>query len=179
MAADDSEWAAERIAEANRHKTEGNEHLKQGNLKKALWSYHNIWLNVGGLKQSAGPAGMVPDQRKLTEAQKASISASVDELLTAMELNKAMVYIKQEEWGKGFDACNKVLQKQPTNAKALCRAGVCKMNSADLDVAKDLLAQANSAAPGDPGIALAQKQLAAKFKAQDAKDRKAWGGKLF
>jgi pentatricopeptide repeat protein len=83
--------------------------------------------------------------------------------------NMAACHIKNGNWEKAVKACDKVLEKQPNNAKALFRRGQSNLALKNLDKAETDLRKAIQIEPNDVGI---RNELAKIKKIRDEYDAK-------
>lgn len=101
------------IVQANVLKAQGNEFFKAGECRKALEKYNRIPLAIKGLikKQGdgagdgAGGMGMMGMQNKDEQALTDEERTEVMKLWHTCHINRAMCYIKLENWEKGVAAC--------------------------------------------------------------------------
>ena len=101
------------IVQANVLKAQGNELFKAGECRKALEKYNRIPLAIKGLikKQGdgagdgAGGMGMMGMQNKDEQALTDEERTEVMKLWHTCHINRAMCYIKLENWDKGVAAC--------------------------------------------------------------------------
>ena len=99
--------------QANVLKAQGNEFFKAGECRKALEKYNRIPLAIKGLikKQGdgagdgAGGMGMMGMQNKDEQALTDEERTEVMKLWHTCHINRAMCYIKLENWEKGVAAC--------------------------------------------------------------------------
>jgi FK506-binding protein 4/5 len=146
---------------ATKRKAEGNELFKGGKLVRAQKKYK------ASLDFVNSEYDMTDDEKKAAKDIKVSI-----------HLNLAACELKQANWSKVLEECNKALELQKSNTKALLRRGKAynEMNmwseaKADLQTVIDTWGAAE--------IADAKKELnkvLKKIKAQDDKDKKLFGG---
>lgn len=152
----------ERIAAANKLKTEGTECFKDGKYKEAAEKYKD----AAGYAVGEGISG-----NDVPEGERA--------LYVSCWSNAAMCYIKLKQWTEATAACNKVLEidsEANTNIKALYRRGLARLNVGLLKESKaDLMAAYNiDSSNKDVRRALASlKEASAEAK---KKEKAAFGG---
>uniref|UniRef100_A0A7S1HXC2 peptidylprolyl isomerase n=1 Tax=Eutreptiella gymnastica TaxID=73025 RepID=A0A7S1HXC2_9EUGL len=151
----------ERLEWASKRKAEGNELFKKGKNERARKKYQS------GI-------GYLESEYETTEQQR----QEAQDLKTTLHLNVAAVDIKRGMWDEVIKSCTRVLKVAPQNTKALLRQGKAYNELNELLEAKRSL-QAVLDQDGAPEVADARKEMAKvskKVKAQDDKDRKAFGG---
>lgn len=145
---------ADKIAEAQQRKAEGNAHFAKGDLKKALYSYHTAWLFIKGLNASVS---MVPESAR--QDVSSDEKSSIDQLTVSLHLNLAAVHLKEGKNEKVIDDCNTLLAIDPSNVKGRFRRGKARLALGNLDGAEEDLLAAKAKAPTDGGIARELKVL--------------------
>jgi len=108
----------EKIEAANQLKERGTKFLSEGKLSLALNKYNSI----GVLLEHTTPT----DQELRTQ---------IETVLVAGWLNCALVNMKQGETAECVKHCDKVIEKQPQNVKALYRKGQALQQRKDFDEA--------------------------------------------
>uniref|UniRef100_A0A3B3ZYM3 peptidylprolyl isomerase n=2 Tax=Periophthalmus magnuspinnatus TaxID=409849 RepID=A0A3B3ZYM3_9GOBI len=136
-------------------KEKGTQYFKEGKYKQASVQYKRIvlWLEH--------ESGLQEEDEKKAKA-----------LRLAAHLNLAMCYLKIQEPSHALDSCDKALELDPTNEKALFRRGEALFAMKEFDRAKDdfqkviQLYPSNKAAKSQ--VSLCQKRL----KEQHEKDKR-------
>jgi len=108
----------EKIEEASKMKERGTLFLSQNKLNLAL----NKYTAIGVLLEHTNP----------TEEE---LKTKVDAILVAGWLNCALVNMKQNETAECIKHCDKVLEKQPNNVKALYRKAQALQQRKDFEEA--------------------------------------------
>eukprot|EP00668_Euglena_longa_P014933 GGOE01018972.1.p1 GENE.GGOE01018972.1~~GGOE01018972.1.p1 ORF type:complete len:464 (-),score=128.36 GGOE01018972.1:219-1580(-) len=153
--------ASEKFEWANKRRAEGNELFKQGKVD-------------GAKKKYKASLDFISSDYQMSDKEKEEAKG----IKVLVHLNLAACEIKKGDWKTVLEDCNKVLELQPANAKALLRRGKAynEMNQwfeakADLQQVIDLV--------DCPEASDAKKELAKvvkKIKDQDAKDKRVFGG---
>eukprot|EP01001_Neometanema_parovale_P009785 NODE_6026_length_886_cov_111.808650_g5797_i0.p1 GENE.NODE_6026_length_886_cov_111.808650_g5797_i0~~NODE_6026_length_886_cov_111.808650_g5797_i0.p1 ORF type:complete len:184 (+),score=53.50 NODE_6026_length_886_cov_111.808650_g5797_i0:60-554(+) len=135
----------EKIQEGERLKEEANQLLKEGNLKKASFTYKQALMFVNDL--SGGAKNSDPNDQSMAMMQafagKNAPKATVDEEAAAkavalsLYLNLAHVDIKRELWHNAIEHAEKALSLDPGNIKGLYRRGKGHFGRGDIDRAKE------------------------------------------
>eukprot|EP00929_Paragymnodinium_shiwhaense_P003319 TRINITY_DN103787_c0_g1_i1.p1 TRINITY_DN103787_c0_g1~~TRINITY_DN103787_c0_g1_i1.p1 ORF type:complete len:211 (+),score=70.65 TRINITY_DN103787_c0_g1_i1:90-722(+) len=174
--------ALEQIAEAEVFKQEGNERVKAGEYKKALSSYHKVFLYLNGLSMpgeqseaaayskmigGSNPAQQVPDDRV----------EDVKALRATTWMNMGLCYIKTGAYPKCIDVCTKALEVSK-QSKAYFRRGQAHLELRHLDEAKADLEMAKDLEPSSTAIQAELKRLKLAFAQHEAKEKKKYS-KLF
>jgi len=149
------EWALKR-------KTEGNGLFKEGKVE-------------GAKKKYKASLDYVVSEYKMSDADKAQAKA----LKTAVHLNLAACHLRTADWRGAVEECNKVLEVEKDNGKALLRRGKAYNELNEWDNAMADLRRVAEADPPVPEAADARREMAAlakKRRDQDAKDRRLYSG---
>lgn len=146
---------AEKIEKANKEKEEGNHFFKQGQNQEALKHYHQGLLNINGL------VGL--DQKETSQ---------VNEIKVTICNNMAAVYLKQRKHEKAITYCNKVLEIDKRNVKAIFRRGKAYLEKDDVERAQEDLKEAEKINPEDSSIKKELALLKKKSAEQDKKQQK-------
>ncbi|KAJ1569008.1 hypothetical protein HK405_011098, partial [Cladochytrium tenue] len=85
-------------------------------------------------------------------------------------------HVRNEKWDRAIACCNKVLEKQPENPKALYRRGLSNLALRNLDLAEEDLNKALKLEPRDAGIAREVAKVKAVRAEYEAKQKKEWKG---
>jgi len=125
-------------------KQQGNEFFKAGNFKKAMVSYHEIFMYVHGFSEGSTKS-MMPGQT--TTPVTPEQMAAIRELKVAHFSNLSMCHLKLGNVERARDNCTKALAIDPTNEKALFRRGKCYSQLGALDEAKADLEQVLARSP--------------------------------
>eukprot|EP00931_Biecheleriopsis_adriatica_P110464 TRINITY_DN84751_c0_g1_i1.p1 TRINITY_DN84751_c0_g1~~TRINITY_DN84751_c0_g1_i1.p1 ORF type:complete len:223 (-),score=71.85 TRINITY_DN84751_c0_g1_i1:87-755(-) len=175
-----SEDVVSKIAEAENYKQQGNDRykaaLKDGNFKKALASYHKVFLYLNGLSmpgeksQAAQYAEMMGRSASGSAIPQEKVE-DVTKLKQSTHLNMAACYLKTAEHKKCVDSCSKALADGPLS-KAFFRRGQANLELGNLDEAKLDFEQARDLEPSDPAIEIQLRRLKQAFSQHDAKEKK-------
>jgi FK506-binding protein 8 len=87
---------------------------------------------------------------------------AAEELKTTAHSNLSACYLKEANFDKTIEHCQKVLDKQPKNVKSLFRLGQAYLGDKNFDKAKETLLQAQELDPEDKGIQNELKKVKAK-----------------
>ena len=133
--------------EALKLKNAGNEAFKAGDYKNALKNYSRIFIHIGmnphmDMSAMLG-GGKSPPQQQQAKKPVDPQTARVNELRLTAFNNMAMVYLKQKKWQQAREKCDKVIEKDAKNKKALFRRGIAlrHLNSFELARADFVAAQ--------------------------------------
>jgi len=110
--------SVEKLDESEKLKTRGTEFFQQGKNKLAVIKYQKI---VDYLQHESSLEGEQKEKR--------------DNLYRAAQLNLALVFLKQNETHEAIKHCEKVLEEDKTNVKALYRRAQAYQNQNDFDLA--------------------------------------------
>ncbi|XP_023562770.1 tetratricopeptide repeat protein 9C isoform X2 [Octodon degus] len=142
-----------RLQEARLLKEQGNQRYREGRFRAAAGRYHRALLQLRGLEPGLAPTPVpVPDlgQRApaLTPAQEDALRATQ----TACYNNLAACLLQMEpvNYERVREYSQKVLRRQPDNAKALYRAGVASFHLQDYEQAQRHLLAAVHRQPTGP-----------------------------
>ncbi|XP_045892859.1 peptidyl-prolyl cis-trans isomerase FKBP4 isoform X2 [Micropterus dolomieu] len=145
----------EKLEQSSIVKEKGTQYFKEGKYKQASVQYKRI---VSWLEHESG----------LSEEDEKKAKA----LRLAAHLNLAMCFLKLQESNQALESCDKALELDPSNEKALFRRGEALFGMKEFDRARDDFQQviqlypANKAAKSQ--VALCQKRL----KEQHEKDKR-------
>jgi len=128
----------QKIKAAGEIKSAGNELFKKQEYSKAAALYQKA-LNY------------IPEEEQNNK--------EVLELVKTLHLNLAGGFIKQKQFEEALESCQKVLEKDPTNGKALFRSGQAQLGLGKLEEAKEALNKALAAEPNDKNIHLELKKV--------------------
>ncbi|KAF9306451.1 hypothetical protein BGZ74_005829 [Mortierella antarctica] len=176
----------EKIKAALAHKDQGNEAFKQGDMKQALTQYHHAVLGLSGLDNKMTGMSMLSGMPPAPGAPESSSSGSggsaTDDQKNEIKTNLAVVYsnmgachLKNQNYKRAIEVCNKALQYDPANVKAKFRRAQAKLQEGNLAGAE---ADLNSLGEGVPGVKAELEKLKKKSKDADEKQRKTMGGFL-
>ncbi|XP_035978097.1 tetratricopeptide repeat protein 9C isoform X1 [Halichoerus grypus] len=141
-----------RLQEAQLYKEKGNQRYREGKYRDAVSRYHRALLQLRGLDPSLpspipnlGPQGpaLTPEQENILHTTQTDCYNNLAACLLQME---PVNYERVKEYSQ------KVLERQPDNAKALYRAGVAFFHLQDYDQAQHHLLAAVSRQPKDASI---------------------------
>nr|KAF6468493.1 tetratricopeptide repeat domain 9C [Rousettus aegyptiacus] len=136
-----------RLQEAQLYKEKGNQRYREGKYRDAVSRYHRALLQLRGLDPSLpspipnlGPQGpaLTPEQENTLHTIQTDCYNNLAACLLQME---PVNYERVKEYSQ------KVLERQPDNAKALYRAGVAFFHLQDYDQARHYLVAAVSRQP--------------------------------
>jgi tetratricopeptide (TPR) repeat protein len=154
-----SEQNPEKLSTAENYRTEGNEHFKKGDLKKAMGAYHNALMY---LKSLNGPS------QELSEKAKA--------IKLACYLNLAAAQLKESHWDKVIKYSTEALVIEPKNVKALFRRGKAHHNDKNLDAAEADLEAALRVEPNNAEVVQELQRVREKMKAHKQKEKQKFAG---
>lgn len=145
----------------NTERQEGNELYQTGNNKKALSKY------MRGLR--------ILDTAHLRNQEEEDQMKHVQVKLC---LNVALCSLKLQQNERAIAHCNRVLDVEPKNPKALYRKGMALVNLGDFTKAHKFLTRAQQQNPSDSSIARALKELDQKWRSWNNIERSRYG-KMF
>ncbi|XP_066107856.1 tetratricopeptide repeat protein 9C isoform X2 [Saccopteryx bilineata] len=140
-----------RLQEAQLYKEKGNQRYREGKYRDAVSGYHRALLQLRGLDPSLpspipnlGPQGpaLTPEQENILHTTQTDCYNNLAACLLQME---PVNYERVKEYSQ------KVLERQPDNAKALYRAGVAFFHLQDYDQARHYLLAAVNRQPKGGG----------------------------
>ncbi|KAM6159622.1 tetratricopeptide repeat protein 9C [Erethizon dorsatum] len=144
-----------RLQEAQLLKEQGNQRYREGRFRAAAGRYHRALLQLRGLEPGPVPAPVpVPDlgprAPTLTPAQEDALRNTQ----TACYNNLAACLLQMEpvNYERVREYSQKVLRRQPDNAKALYRAGVAFFHLQDYEQAQRHLLAAVHRQPKDADV---------------------------
>jgi len=149
------EQLEQKFAKAVVEKEEGNKFFKEGDSKKAAFHYHSALNYVNGL------VSLSPEESK-----------KVNEIKVSCNNNLAAVLIKDGKFERSVQCCNKVLEIEGNNVKALFRRGKAYLGKENLDKAEEDLKRALELDPTDKAIPKELSTLKTKSKKQEEKAKK-------
>ncbi|XP_037666034.1 tetratricopeptide repeat protein 9C-like [Choloepus didactylus] len=141
-----------RRQEAQLYKEEGNQRYREGKYRDAVRRYHRALLQLRGLDPSLpspipnlGPQGpaLTSEQENILYSTQTDCYNNLAVCLLQME---PVNYERVKEYSQ------KVLERQPGNAKALYRAGVAFFHLQDYEQAQHYLTAAISRQPKDTNV---------------------------
>ncbi|XP_034089419.1 peptidyl-prolyl cis-trans isomerase FKBP4 [Gymnodraco acuticeps] len=136
-------------------KEKGTQYFKEGKYKQASVQYKRIvsWLeNESGLSEE--------DEKKAKALQ------------LAANLNLAMCFLKLQEPNKALENCDKALELNPSNEKALFRRGEALFGMKEFDQAKDVFQQVLQLYPANKAAKSQVILCQTRIKAQHEKDKR-------
>ncbi|KAJ4938426.1 hypothetical protein JOQ06_003046 [Pogonophryne albipinna] len=136
-------------------KEKGTQYFKEGKYKQASVQYKRIvsWLeNESGLSEE--------DEKKAKALQ------------LAANLNLAMCFLKLQEPNKALENCDKALELNPSNEKALFRRGEALFGMKEFDQAKDVFQQVLQLYPANKAAKSQVVLCQTRIKAQHEKDKR-------
>jgi len=159
----------------NKIKDSGNKHFKEQKLDEAVYKYSKCLYYIEYLRSlTASEDGTPPPRAALLEAEDAALRT----FEAPCRLNRALCYIKQGQPHRAVDDCSKVLESEPSNAKALYRRGRAHHTSKQLTQARADLTAAAALLPKDAAVAQELRAVLEKIKEGKAKERAAYA-KMF
>ncbi|KAF4030927.1 Tetratricopeptide repeat [Phytophthora infestans] len=162
---------ADKVEQAELLKRQGNLHVKQGELKRALASYAKVFAYVNGLsvagdsmsQYAQGAAGMTATQQQGSQIQAVKV---------AVWANMALCYLKlgtQPE--RALSCCDKVLELEPQHNKARFRKAQAMVQLVYYESAYKLLSELLEEEPKNAAVRSEIRALQAKKRAYDAEAR--------
>jgi len=120
-------------------KEQGNEAFKKGNNQEALKCYSRIFMYLG-MNPRSNISNFTGQANPSAPRPKDPLEAKCDELRLNGFNNMAAVYAKMNNWQDCKEKCNKVLDLEANNAKALFRRGQAQRQLGSYELARsDLL----------------------------------------
>ncbi|EHB02100.1 Tetratricopeptide repeat protein 9C [Heterocephalus glaber] len=138
-----------RLQEAQLLKEQGNQRYREGRFRAAAGRYHRALLQLRGLEP--GPA---PDPGPRASALSAALEDALRSTQLACYNNLAACLLQMEpvNYERVREYSQKVLRRQPDNAKALYRAGVAFFHLQDYEQAQHYLLAAGHRQPKDASV---------------------------
>ncbi|ETK91802.1 hypothetical protein F441_04822 [Phytophthora nicotianae CJ01A1] len=170
---------AEKVEQGELLKRQGNLHVKQGELKRALASYAKVFAYVNGLsvagdsmsQYAQGAAGMTATQEQGSQIQAVKV---------AVWSNMALCHLKlgtQPE--RALNCCDKVLELEPQHSKARFRKAQAMVQLTHYERAYKLLSALLEEEPKNAAVRNEIRALQVKKRAYDAeakaKEKSAFG----
>ncbi|KAI0783645.1 TPR-like protein [Abortiporus biennis] len=109
----------QKIAVAKEKKDLADQSFKAGDLKNALWKYHEAILYLKGIYKDNTTA--MTGQPNPNDQEKNKPKTEADELLDKIYGNMSQCHIKQGNWKRAIETADKALAKNSDNYKALFR----------------------------------------------------------
>lgn len=153
----------EKIKVAQELKTKGNELFKQGEFKKAISFYKQVFLYINGLNSTLG--SILSQQQSKEDPEVAKLRAQVN-------MNISFCYYKTQNYVKSFEHIQKCVQIEPENLKARYKRGQLYLMKGDLDNAKIDLEFVYSKNPNDEALIFDLKTLNEKYIEHEKKEKK-------
>merc|ERR1711957_1078830 len=127
------------LADANKKKEIGKGAYKVGNYTKAI----QCWtLALESIDELLGRDPFKDDTDKLK---------TTNDLVTTLNLNLSQGHLKNKEFSKASEFCDKVLEKEPQNSKALYRKASAHIMGSLFDDARAVLHDLLKLDPGNLG----------------------------
>uniref|UniRef100_A0A7S1F0W2 peptidylprolyl isomerase n=1 Tax=Noctiluca scintillans TaxID=2966 RepID=A0A7S1F0W2_NOCSC len=164
----------DQIKQAEEFKEAGNGQFKEGNYKRALASYHKVFLYVNGLQISSERSALPEESRSTNVVPKDRVE-DVKRLKLTTNLNMAACYLKLDDHQKCVDTCGKVLEAG-ANSKAFFRRGQAYAAMKNVEGARNDFQRARELAPDDPAINAELRRLKSVAAQVDEKEKKTFGG---
>jgi len=137
-------------------KNAGNSFYKEKNYQKAVQKYKKSCRYIEHLRTCMGATEDSEEGNKFQGKDKNWMSKFVKDQIRKVEvpccLNIAAAKIAEKNWDDAKIECDKVLEIQEENAKALFRRGQCHLGKRDYDLAMVDLLRAQELEPKDKGI---------------------------
>jgi len=149
MEADEKFEACEKV------KAEGNELFKNGKFERASKKYKKA-------------VGYIDSDYSMTDEQKAKAKT----LKSPCYLNLAACKLKSKQWKDAIENCNKALEQEPNNAKALFRRGQAYNELDEWESSKNDLTLALKNAPKSAEIKKELDKLQRKIKSHNDREKK-------
>lgn len=162
------------IAKALELKEQGNEAFKQGDYRKAMGAYHEIFMYVHGFSEGAASSNVMPGGT--TVPVSAEQMTQIRELKIAHHSNLAICLLKVGNVEKARDNCTKALAIDPSNIKCLFRRGKCYSHLGALDEAKTDLDQVLAQQPDNRDALREMQTLRSRFASHKKKEQKRFAG---
>lgn len=163
-------WAMsspERIEQSTLAKNQGNEFLAQGRTSMAIKRYkYSLTL----LESANYTESEKVESNKLTVASNANLAMVYLKLASSNAQQQSQAQL-QKLYTDAVGCCNKVLDIEHNNIKALYRRAVANTHLKEYEIAKRDLVQLLSLDPENSDAKRAMATLESKIKIQDAKDR--------
>lgn len=153
----------ERVEAAKVSKELGNQFFKGGRLRQAKKKYKAALDHLDSQK--------VKDGEKTPEQDKA-----IKELLISCRLNQAATEIKLGDYKSAVEHCDKALEIDKANIKALFRRATGLYQMGRYEKAKADLLKANELSPNDKEIKALLAEIVKKLKEFEQKDKKIFSG---
>lgn len=150
----------ERLAIAKHHKTLGTQLFKENNLEGAAIQYSKALKYII-------PVTTPNIHLEIEELE--SEEREVISLKSTLMLNLAACQLKFKQYPHVVENCNRVLELEPKNVKALYRRGQAHTNMNDFERAREDLTEAKKLEPGNRAIDEQLKVLDSKVSQQNAK----------
>ncbi|XP_019500824.1 PREDICTED: tetratricopeptide repeat protein 9C isoform X3 [Hipposideros armiger] len=153
-----------RLQEAQLYKEKGNQCYREGKYRDAVSRYHRALLQLRGLDPSLpspipnlGPQGpaLTPEQENILHTIQTDCYNNLADAEDPCSWNMYSTCLLQMEpvnYERVKEYSQKVLERQPDNAKALYRAGVAFFHLQDYDQARHYLLAAVNKQPKDANV---------------------------
>jgi len=129
---------------------------REKNYQKAVQKYKKSCRYIEHLRTCMGATEDPEEGNKFQGKDKNWMSKFVKDQIRKVEvpccLNIAAAQIAEKKWDDALIECDKVLEIQEENAKALFRRGQCHLGKTDYDLAMVDLSRALELEPKDKGI---------------------------
>ncbi|KAG8458617.1 hypothetical protein KFE25_008414 [Diacronema lutheri] len=125
---------------AERFREVGKAHFQAGDYKAALVEFHQIYMYVHGFSPKGGSGDMMAG---LGGKASSEAHVGVDDMRRVNELklvhfsNVALCHLKLGNAPKCITYCTRALGLDPDNVKCLFRRGKCRLDTGDLDGARE------------------------------------------
>ncbi|XP_076305608.1 tetratricopeptide repeat protein 9A-like isoform X1 [Tachypleus tridentatus] len=142
-----------KLTEARRYKEEGNALFKEKNLRGAMGKYHRALLFIQGIQvqqNAASLMGLTSTEQPKVDQLPEPAKQEVAKIKVDCYNNLANCLLQQEKkMERVIFYCDKVLDIEPTNVKALYRKGKALYNIKDYDTALQVLQKAQEVDNGN------------------------------
>mmetsp|Transcript_1533 Transcript_1533/g.2088 ORF Transcript_1533/g.2088 Transcript_1533/m.2088 type:complete len:214 (+) Transcript_1533:144-785(+) len=168
----------DKVLEAEKNKAQGNDFVKEGNFKKALYHYNVVFNYLNGLQipgessgasEYAGLLGGTPSSDLVVPADKVEV---VKDLKRTTHLNKALCHFKLERYEKCVESCSQSIALGNESSKAYFRRAQARRLLGDLDAAQSDLDKARLAGGENRAIDQEFAEIQRALKIQEAKEKK-------
>jgi tetratricopeptide (TPR) repeat protein len=161
-------------------KEEGNQHVKEGEYRKACRSYRRVFGCINGLisKDNEAMAKFSKPDDMMTDED----FAQVTQLKSVVYSNLALCYLKLKEFDNALEQAEKAIEFDKNNIKALHRKGIACNELGLWEKGKDALMTAIKLEPNNAAVKAELQTWKIGYskwaEEQRQKEKQAFGGKL-
>ncbi|KAI6042851.1 hypothetical protein EDC04DRAFT_862003 [Pisolithus marmoratus] len=141
-----------KITTGRSKKDTGDVAFKNGDVKSALRSYHEVVMYLVGIDRNASNALGMGVPTASSDGSKDEQKNEVDLMLEKIYANMSACHIKQENWKRAIETADKALAKNPKNSKALFRKAKALGESGYFDKAEATLTEVKKISPAEEAI---------------------------